>query len=138
MAQRTEIGFTLKDLILIGTVITGEGNGKRYLSLPWVKQQIEEKLGFIPYAGTLNLKLTRESTKRKEPLLDAKTMVICPAEGHCVGILYKAEIELLECAVIVPEVTNYPKNLLEIIAPLNLRDRLKLEDGNSVEVKVYF
>ncbi len=128
----------MSNVILVGTVITGEGNGKRYLSLPWVKQQIEEKLGFAPYLGTLNLKLTRQSTQRKQLLLDAKSTVICPAEGYCVGILYKAEISELECAVIVPDVADYPKSLLEIISPLNLRDRLQLENGDPVEVTVYF
>ena len=94
-------------------------------------------MGFTPYEGTLNLKLTRASAKRRQLLLDAKTTVICPAEGYCVGALFKADISGLECAVVVPEVTGYPENLLEVISPLNLRDRLQLEDGDSVEVNVY-
>ncbi len=138
MAQRAEIGFTLKDLTLEGTIITGEGNGKRYLSLPWVKKQIEEKLGFTPYPGTLNLRLKADSTKHRSLLSKAKTAVICPQEGYCVAGLFKGDISGLGCAIVVPEVSGYPENLLEVIAPLNLRDRLQLKDGDSIEVTVYF
>jgi riboflavin kinase len=137
MAQRAKIGFTLKDLILEGIIITGEGNGKRYLSLPWVKQQIEEKLGFTPYPGTLNLRLTADSTKHRGFLSKVQTTAVCPAEGYCVAGLFKGDISGLECAVVLPEVSGYPENLLEVVAPLNLRDRLQLEDGDSIEVTVY-
>ena len=63
-------------------------------------------------------------------------MKICPAGGYCRGALFKAFIEALECAVVVPEVEGYPKELLEIIAPLNLRETLQLKDGGEVTVTV--
>lgn len=126
----------MKKLTLEGALVTGEGNGKRYISLPWVKQQIKEKLGFTPYSGTLNLHLTADNVKRRSLLLKAKTAVICPAEGYCVGALFGADVAGLECGVVVPEVAGYPNNLLEVIAPLNLRTRLGLEDGNCVKVTI--
>mgnify|MGYP001595107082 CR=1 FL=1 len=127
----------MKNLTFRGTIVTGEGNGKRYLSLPWDKQQIEEKLGFTPYAGTLNLQLTAESAKRRNMLLSAKTKVICPAEGYCVGALFSAVVADLNCGVVIPEVAGYPQNLLEVVAPVNLRERLGLKDGDCVEVAVH-
>jgi riboflavin kinase, archaea type len=136
VAQRTENGLNLKNLTFRGAVITGKGNGKRYLSLPWVKQQIEEKLGFTPYAGTLNLRLTAEGAKLRSVLLKAETKVVCPAEGYCVGALFAAAVTGLECGVVIPEVATYPKNLLEVIAPVNLREQLRIEDGDQVEVVV--
>ena len=36
----------------------------------------------------------------------------------------------------VPEVEGYPKTLLEVIAPLYLRDALQLKDGSEVTVTV--
>ena len=119
-----------------GTVFTGEGNGKKYLALPWVKKQVEEKLGYSPYLGTLNLKLTKESTARKKHLNKAKSATICPSEGYCVGLLFKAAISGVECAVIVPQVKSYPEDMLEVVAPVNLRDTLKLKDGDAVTVSV--
>jgi CTP-dependent riboflavin kinase len=121
---------------LDGVLFTGEGNGRRYLSLPWVKQQLETALGYTPYLGTLNLKLTAESAKLKREIAQAKATVICPAEGYCVGLLFKAVVEGINCAVIVPQVKNYPEDVLEVVAQVSLRDALGLKDGDCVVVSV--
>jgi riboflavin kinase len=127
---------SLKIIELNGTVLSGVGGGKKFLELPYVKQKIKEKLGFAPYAGTLNVKLTKESAKRIKLLEKTRTIKICPAEGYCTGALFKAFIGILECAIVVPEVEGYPNDLLEIIAPVNLRKMLQLEDGSEVTVTV--
>ena len=126
----------MKSIIFEGIVVTGEGNGKKYLGLSWVKRQIEEKLGYTPYLGTLNLTLTKESIQRKRLLEKKKGVTICPAEGYCVGFLFKACIKSLDCAVVLPEVKGYPENVLEIVAPLNLRETMNLKDGDGVIVSV--
>ncbi len=69
-------------------------------------------------------------------ILKAKSKEICPAEGYCVGVVFKAFIHGLECALVVPQVADYPENLLEIVAPENLRVSLRLRDGDSVAVTV--
>lgn len=121
---------------LSGTVFSGGGKGKKFLELPWVKRQIEEKLGFTPYPGTLNVKLSEENVKHKKLLEKAHSIKVCPAEGYCSGMLIKASIGTLECAIVVPEVAGYPKDLLEIIAAVNLRETLQLEDCYEVTVTV--
>ena len=63
-------------------------------------------------------------------------MVVEPQAGYCPGILFKACIGTLECAVVIPQIPNYPSDVLEIIAPVCLRDHLKLVDGNLVTVLV--
>jgi riboflavin kinase len=80
--------------------------------------------------------LSEESAKHKKLLEKAPSTKVCPAEGYCNGILIKASIGTLKCAIVVPEVAGYPKALLEIIAPVNLRETLKLEDGSEVTVTV--
>lgn len=127
----------MKTLTLEGKIATGEGNGKKYLQLPWVKQQLEEKLGFTPFLGTLNLELSRQSVKRKRKLPKAKTIMICPPKGYCVGLFFKASIGGLECVVVLPQIEGYAEDLLEVIAPVNLREALKLGDGDTAKVKVY-
>jgi riboflavin kinase len=149
MAQRTKIATahhfpqpasggsgSLEKIKFTGTVASGNGDGKKFLELPWVKRQIKEKLGFIPYLGTLNVTLSEESVKRKKLLEKAPAKKVCPAEGYCNGLLFKAVIGNLKCAIVIPEVEGYPKTLLEIIAPLYLRDALHLEDGSEVTVTV--
>jgi riboflavin kinase len=126
----------LKRIELNGKVFSSRGEGKKFLELPWVKQQIKQKLGFTPYPGTLNIRLSEESVKRKKLLEKAHSIKVYPADGYCNGKLIKAFIGKLECAIVVPEVASYPKGVLEIIAPVNLRGTLQLEDGCAVTVTV--
>jgi riboflavin kinase len=126
----------VKKIKLSGKVFSGRGNGEKFLKLPWIKQQIKEKLGFTPYPGTLNIRLTEESTKRRKLLEKTASMKICPAEGYCNGKIFKASIGALECAIVIPEVAGYPENLLEIIAPVNLREKFQLADDDEITVTV--
>jgi riboflavin kinase len=126
----------LKRIKFSGTVFSGGGAGKKFLDLPWVKQQIEKKLGFAPYPGTLNVMLSEESAKRRKLLEKAHSTKICPANGYCNGALFKAFIGTLECTIVIPEVADYPKDVLEIIASVNLRETLQLEDGSEVKITV--
>ena len=126
----------MKKVELTGTVFSGGGEGRKFLELPWVKQQIEKKLGFTPYPGTLNVMLSEENAKRRKLLEKAPSIKIRPAHGYCNGALFKAFINDLQCAIVFPEVAGYPKMLLEIIAPLNLRETLQLEDNCEITVTV--
>ncbi len=126
----------LKRIELNGTIFSSRGEGKEFLELSWVERQIKQKLGFTPYPGTLNVMLSEESVKRRKLFEKARSMKVCPADGYCSGILIKAFIDKLECAIVVPEVAGYPKEVLEIIAPVNLREQLQLEDGSEVAVTV--
>ncbi len=126
----------MKRIELKGTVISGDGNGKKFIELLWVKQQIKEKLDFIPYPGTLNIKLTEKSVKQRKLIEKSPTAKIIPAKGYCSGLLFRAFIGILECAIVIPEVPDYPETLLEIIAPVNLRKSLQLEDSFGITVAV--
>jgi riboflavin kinase len=129
-------GRTVKKITLTGAVFSGGGEGRKFLGLPWVKQQIKQKLGFIPYPGTLNVMLSEESEQRRELLEKANSTKICPADGYCTGALFKALIGTSQCAIIVPDAPIYQKALLEVISPYNLREALQLEDGSEVTVTV--
>ncbi len=131
-------GSFLPQLTFEGKVFSGKGEGKKFVQLPWVKRQIEKKLHFCPYPGTLNLRLTEDSTGKRRLLDIAKGSVVEPKAGYCSGSLFPAYIEGLECAVVLPKVSSYPEDVLEIIAPLYLRAKLRLIDGSSVNVVVTF
>lgn len=126
----------MKRIEFSGAVISGDGDGRKFIELPWVKRQMTEKLGFTPYSGTLNVKLDEKSVKQRKLLKKAPSEEICPAEGYYNGLLFKAFIGILECAIVLPEVPGYPNDLLEIIASVNLRKTLQLEDGFEVTVTV--
>ena len=67
-----------------------------------------------------------------------RTIEILPEEeGFCTAMCYKAIfMETAECAIVIPEVAEYPKNILEIIAPTNLRKKFQLKNGATVKVEV--
>lgn len=118
-----------------GTVFSGEGEGKKFVDLPWVKKQIKEKLGFSPYSGTLNIRLPKQNGSQKM-LEKLQGTIINPEKGYCTGKLIKAHIGNLKCAIIIPQIPNYPPDVIEIIAPVNLRESFTLKDGSEVTVTV--
>jgi riboflavin kinase len=126
----------VKKLNFDGKVFSGRGSGEKFLKLPWVQTQIKEKVGFNPFLGTLNIKLSEGSTKLRRSLEEKPFSRIYPAEGYRSGMLFKASIGDLKCAVVIPEVEGYPMDILEIIAPVNLRKTFKIRDGDEIAFSV--
>ena len=123
-------------LVLEGTVFSGKGEGKKFIQLPWVTRQIETKLGFSPYPGTLNICLTPESIEKKKLLQNARQLEITPEKEFCKGFLIEAKIGKSAVAIVLPQTPNYPKDTIELIAPSCLRKLLGLVDGGEVAVSV--
>jgi riboflavin kinase, archaea type len=126
----------LPQLFFEGTVFSGKGQGRRFVALPWVISQVETKLGFSPYHGTLNLRLTGQELEKRKLLDPKQGITIAPEQGFLPGTLYRACISGLECAVVVPDIPDYPVDVLEIISPIYLRGKLGLIDGRKVTVSV--
>lgn len=126
----------MPQLTFEGTVFSGKGTGKKFIDLPWVKRQIYKKLGFSPYSGTLNIRLTEESKAKRKLLDSAKGLQIEPEKGYYSGVLFRASIGPLGCAIVVPVMPSYPKDVLEVIAPVYLRGKLGLSDGSLVAVAI--
>lgn len=126
----------VKEIKIIGKVLSGKGGGRSFLKLPWVKQQITAKLLFTPYLGTLNIQISSDSTGKRKLLEKVASMMVYPAEGYSTGKIFKATIDTVKCGIVIPEVVGYPQNLIEIIAPVNLREKLQLSDGDEIIVTV--
>ncbi len=131
-----KFSYKLKKIILKGKIIAGQGEGAKFINLSWVREKIQESLQFNPFAGTLNLLLSKESMKNKYLLKQTQNIRIDPAKGFYEGTIIPAMIKNQQCAIVIPHVKNYPKDVIEIIAPVNLRDNFKFKDGD--EVLVYF
>ena len=124
-----------KEVILKGKVISGNKGGKQFVNLPWVKRQLHEKLGFNPYLGTLNLRLANEIDIHELRRADGITIKL--EKGYYKGKCFKALVMgKVEGAVVLPDVPDYPPDLLEILAPINLRKTLGLKDGMEIEVTI--
>jgi len=128
------------EIVIRGKVFSGLGEGRYYVSLEGYKKQFEEKLGFTPYPGTLNIKIPREQMFFRTKLDEEEGILI---EGFKTAERTFGEVKAFKCringiegAVVIPKRTHYPKDVLEVIAPVKLRDVLKLKDGDWVEVEV--
>jgi riboflavin kinase len=121
---------------LSGTVFSGTGQGKKFVDLPWVKRQFKEKTGFTAFSGTLNIRLNKESTKQRSKLDTLEGIRVEPEVGYYPGLLFRAKIDSIECFIVIPKMQNYPKDVLEIISPIILREKLKLKDDDTVTVEV--
>lgn len=122
-----------------GIVFSGEGVGSYFLSIASVKKQIIEKLGFKPYPGTLNVRLSIDEARMLKRVLSSSASVeITPSKGflraHCFEALI---VNRIKGAIVVPDKENYPINVLEFIAPVFLRGALALKDGDEVEIRIF-
>jgi riboflavin kinase len=126
----------LKSLCLKGEIFSGRGEGAKFIELAWVKKQMEEKLGFTLFPGTLNVKLTPDNVENGKLLKKKTGFEITPPSGYCRGRFFKARLNGVECAVLIPEVAGYPNDVVEVVASANLREKLCLSDGSLAEVEV--
>ena len=122
-----------------GRVERGLGEGFYYMSQEGYRRQFREKLDFDPYPGTLNLKLEGNQAAKLEVLRKAEGVPIegFTDKGRTFGgaACFPASVEGVDCAAIVPVRSHY-QDVLELIAPIQLRKQLGLRDGDLVEVTV--
>jgi FMN phosphatase YigB (HAD superfamily) len=121
-----------------GRVLSGEGEAAMFTEIPWVRQQLQERLGFFPYPGTLNLRLSSQTDQLAFNRLKAGPgLLLEPEPRFCAGRCFEVVLEgRLAAAVVVPEVPDYPADLLELLAPVRLRDVLGLVDDSPLTVTV--
>lgn len=116
-----------------GKVMTGLGEGQYYISREGYMRQFNQKLGFDPYPGTLNLKLAEPFADNDD---DAVKIEGFRDENRTFGACkcYPLRIKDIKGAIVRPERSSYPSNLVEIIAPVNLRKTLNISVGDEVLV----
>jgi len=127
---------------LEGTVFTGLGEGAYYIAKEQYRKQFIEKLGFDPYPGTLNLKLTTEYDVAARKELEAYPAVEVGGftsddrtfgQVKCYPLIIENKVK---GALISALRSHYDASVLEVIAPVSLRKHLKLKDGHKVKVEI--
>lgn len=117
-----------------GLVVSGTGKAQFFTVQPFYAAQFETKLGFKPFPGTLNL---RVSVGVKQKLASAAHIVIEGDAVHGGAKCYRAELGSVACFLIVPDKSQHGEDILEVLAPVNLRHELSLLDNHKVELLVY-
>ncbi len=133
------------ELELTGTVTSGMGEGRHYITLSGYMRQFRNKLGYEPFAGTLNVDLTAESIRTRTRLESFDPIVIEGWESddrtYGPAYCYPASVAVdgsrySDAHVITPERTHHGEDHLELIAPEKLRDELELDDDTEVTIYV--
>jgi CTP-dependent riboflavin kinase len=126
-------------LKLTGKVVSGARRAAFFTQLDWVREQCAAKLGFNPYPGTLNIELSPESVIDLRALeKEAKTEFIPPDAKSCAAKLLPVSLSSIAGALIFPaeDVRIHGRSTVEIIAPVMLREALRLKDGDQVAFTV--
>jgi len=127
---------------LEGVLFSGLGEGAYYVSKEGYRKQFIERLGFDPYPGTLNLKLTTDYDTKTRAELEAYPGIELQGfqnEARSFGDVkcYPAIINnKVKGAILTALRSHYDSSVIEIIAPVFLRTHLKLKDGHKVKVEV--
>ncbi len=127
---------------LEGTVFTGLGEGAYYIGKEHYLKQFLEKLGFEPYPGTLNLKLSGDYDVKARAELESYPAVEIEGfknEDRTFGLVKCYPVLIgnkVRGALVTALRSHYDASVLEIIAPVCLRKHLNLKDGNKVKVEV--
>lgn len=130
-----------KEILIKGRIVDGLKDGRYYLSLNQYVKNIEKKLGFKPYPGTLNIRLTdTEDIEIKERL---QRMNGINVEGFKQGNRVFGSIKCFRCrvngiqaSIIIPERSHYGSEILELISPVGLKRKMRLKSGDEIVVRL--
>lgn len=125
-----------------GLVKTGLGKGKNFVGNQGYFSQIKAKFDIEAYHGTLNVESNKEDIRsiiksKKKIILKEFSLgnkqfgsVIC----YEVRISKSGINDLVNGIIVIPQKTNHPNNILEIISEYNLRKRLNIKDNDKVDI----
>ena len=127
------------ELVFEGAVFSGMFQGRYYISQTGYRDQIRELLGFDPFPGTLNVRLVGDYLESRRVLEGWPAVVLegFRVEDRAFGgaRCYRVVVGgVVEGALIVADRTGYDLSVMEVIAPVGLREALGLEDGDVVRL----
>ena len=141
------LGSTLvsspSQLELNGSIISGLGEGAYYMSLNGYTKQFKVKIGYIPFSGTLNIKLNQlQATQVIQQLDELDNVMLEPfSDGKrtygWVKCFHATLNESIKCDLIRLERTHQASSVIELISKNNLRKTAKLKTGSKVTVKIH-
>jgi len=129
-------------LELNGLIISGLGEGAYYMSLNGYTKQFKVKIGYIPFPGTLNVKLYQlQATQIIQQLDDLESVIIDPfSDGKrtygWVKCFHATLNGSIKCELIRLERTHHDNSVIELVSKDNLRKSARLKTGSKVTIKI--
>jgi hypothetical protein len=120
-----------------GVIASGAGKGAYFAQVEWVVQQCAEKLGFIPFPGTLNVTVPDQDFPAVQRLLAAAEISLVPTDpAFCTARVQPVTVRGIPAALVLPseEVRIHGNATLELLSPCHLKRTFGLRDGDPVVV----
>ena len=125
-----------------GTIISGMGEGAYYVSLKGYAKQFKAKLGYVPFPGTLNVKLKDKEFIEAKRTLDAYPAMMINGfsdDKRTYGWVkcYPAKVNnLIDSVLILLERTHHDDSVIELISKDNIKKATKLSIGSQISIRV--
>ncbi len=127
---------------LKGTLVSGMGEGAYYMGLKGYTKQFQSRIGYVPFPGTLNVRLDQkihqESIKQFEMLNGVKIKSFSDGKRTYGWVkCFRAKLNnTINCELIMLERTHHDDSIIELISKSCLRKSGKLKDGSKVSVHI--
>jgi len=138
----------LESILIVGEVSEGMHEGGYYVSIKGYFNQFKDKLGFEPYKGTLNLKLSDTDIAILREKLDNIVPIVIDGfkdqnreygPVRCYDVVVTRLDDMAKrrkAAILDIQRTHHEKNVIEILAKPFLRDYFNLKDGDKLIIEV--
>lgn len=122
------------------------GQASAFMELDWVQDLLQQSLGYHPFPATLNVRpaATADAGIWQRAQTELAGVPLAPKNGgYCSARLFRIKIHRTESAggepvagaILLPEVKDYPKDKIEIVAPMRLKDHLGVNDGDALTLE---
>ena len=125
-----------------GTLISGMGEGAYYMGLKGYTKQFKSKIGYVPFPGTLNVKIDQkihqEAIKQFINLNGINIHSFSDGKRTYGWVkCFPAKINnSVDCNLILLERTHHDNSVVELISKLSLRKSAKLKEGSKISIKI--
>jgi riboflavin kinase len=124
-----------------GTISSGMGEGAYYMSMKGYTKQFKTNLGYVPFPGTLNVKLKDKGSLEAKRSLNAYPSIT--VDGFSDGKrtygwvkCYPAKVHNIDVALILLERTHHDDSIIELISKVNVKKAANLSTGSEISIQV--
>lgn len=129
-------------IIIDGILTAGMGEGAYYMSLKGYTRQFKTKIGYVPFPGTLNVKIDKK--EYIESLRQLGNMPGIKIDGFSDGKrtfgwvrCYPCTLNgKIACHVILLERTHHDLSVIELISAVEIRKKTGLKNGVRVRIGI--
>ena len=127
---------------LEGTLVSGMGEGAYYMGLKGYTDQFKSSIGYVPFPGTLNVRLDKRIHREAIRQFDTRDGIRIKSfsDGRrtygwvkCFPARLNGSID---CELIILERTHHGSSIVELISRVCIRESGRLKDGSRVTIRV--